>query len=181
MDAIYRVDSAASARASGALRAGATSGAPGILPPGGPRCCRSMISLHAPSSSTARRSTRPVRALNAPLTNFAPTIGSVRPFNRCCCGPRERPAVREWDGFRDILRKNPCNARGDQGPRHLRAGAASEVPQRTIRRRQHAADQQGRQLDHQPAIGRAGCVVGGLRLSSPTSRKPTISPSRPDF
>src|SRR5712664_329704 len=31
-----------------------------------------MISLHAPSRSIARRCTRPVRALNAPLTNFGP-------------------------------------------------------------------------------------------------------------
>ncbi len=67
-------------------------------------------------------------------------------------------------GFRDILGKNPCNPRGDQGPGRLCARSASDVPRRAIRHRQHPADQQRWQLDHQPAVGRPGCAVGGARV-----------------
>ena len=45
--------------------------------------------------------------------------------------------------FETFFAQDPGDPRRDQDPRRLRAGAASAVPQRAIRHRQHAPHQQG--------------------------------------
>ena len=101
--------------------------------------------------------------LNAPLT-ISPQQSCPEAVHRCRGGPRQRPPVKgdaTWISRHSLQeRRQPSTRSGPVSPTRSNGIRCAAACNSTSSPCPH---QQGRQLDHQSAVGRARCAVGGVR------------------